>query len=106
MVYREKRKNIKSVYTDISDILITKVLLGTMGCLPAYDEYFKKGVSNCNITTQQLSKTSIKGLLNYYEKNKYELEIVRNTISQERQIEYPQMKIIDMAFWQLGFDNK
>ena len=28
----------------ISDILITKILLGTLGCVPAYDQYFTKGL--------------------------------------------------------------
>lgn len=105
-IYRTKRKNIKEVGTDISDILVTKVLLGTMGCVPAYDEYFKKGVSKYNIATQQLGKSSIKGLAEYYEENEIELEEVRLEISRARQLEYPQMKILDMAFWQLGFDYK
>jgi hypothetical protein len=104
-IYRDKRRNIKVVSTDISDILVTKVLLGTMGCVPAYDEYFKKGVNKYNITTQLLGKSSIKGLADYYEANKYDLETVRKAISQARQIEYPQMKMLDMAFWQLGFDS-
>lgn len=103
-IYRDKRKNIKEVGTDISDILVTKVLLGTMGCVPAYDEYFKKGVSKYKITTQQLGKSSIKGLTEYYKENETELEGVRKKISQARYLEYPQMKILDMAFWQLGFD--
>lgn len=104
-IYNEKRKNVKEVDTDISDILITKVLLGTMGCVPAYDEYFKKGVAKYNITTQKLGKSSIKGLGKYYEENETELEDVRKIISRARQIEYPQMKILDMAFWQLGLEK-
>lgn len=105
-IYRDKRKNIKDVGTDISDILITKVLLGTMGCIPAYDEYFKIGIGKYNITTQLLGKTSVKGLVEYYEQNKTELENIRGIISEKRGVEYPHMKILDMAFWQLGFDYK
>ena len=26
-----------------SDILVTKIMLGTFGCVPAFDTYFKKG---------------------------------------------------------------
>lgn len=105
-IYRIKRRNIKEVSTDISDILVTKVLLGTMGCVPAYDEYFKKGISKYNIATQLLGKSSINDLANYYDDNQTEFEKIRKTISQARQVEYPQMKIIDMAFWQLGLDYK
>ena len=105
-IYRIKRRNVKEVGTDISDILVTKVLLGTMGCVPAYDEYFKKGISKYNIATQLLSKSSIKGLAEYYEENKTELEDVRKSISRASQLEYTQMKVLDMAFWQLGYDYK
>jgi hypothetical protein len=105
IIYRLKRKNVKEADTDISNILVTKVLLGTLGCVPAYDEYFKNGVSKHQVTTQLLGQSSIKGLITYYEDNEKELEAIRRRISQTRKIEYPQMKILDMAFWQLGFDS-
>jgi len=105
-IYNEKRKNVQDVSTDISDILITKVLLGTMGVVPAYDEFFKRGVGKYGIATQRLGKSSIMELVEYYNDNEIDLEIVRNEISKVRQINYPQMKILDMAFWQLGFDYK
>ena len=100
-IYRDKRRNIKVVSTDISDILVTKVLLGTMGCVPAYDEYFKR-VNKYNITTQLLGKSSIKGLADYYEANKYDLETVRKAYHSTSNW-YPQMKMLDMAFcsWDL-----
>ncbi|MFT8351737.1 hypothetical protein [Clostridium saccharoperbutylacetonicum] len=66
----------------------------------------KKGVAKHNITAQLLGKYSIIGLAEYYEENKTELEDIRKSISKARQIEYPQMKMLDMAFWQLGFDKK
>ena len=105
-IYRKKRINVKEVTTDISDILITKVLLGTMGCIPAYDEYFKKGVGKNNITIQRFGKSSILGLVKYYKLNNKELEMLRKKVSKERNLEYPQMKILDMIFFQLGMDNK
>lgn len=103
-IYRTKRMSVKESDSDISDILITKVLLGTMGCVPAYDRYFKKGVSNYKIASQMFGMHSILKLLEYYKDNESELEQARNSISKTRQIEYPQMKILDMAFWQLGYD--
>jgi len=32
-----------SLHQGASDILVTKVLLGTLGCVPAFDTYFKRG---------------------------------------------------------------
>lgn len=49
---------------------------------------------------------SIIGLIEYYKNNSIELEEIREKISGARQLEYPQMKILDMAFWQLGFGSK
>ena len=37
-----------ALHEGASDILVTKVLLGTMGCVPAFDTYFKKG---CGVST-------------------------------------------------------
>ena len=103
-IYNLKRKNIKDINKDSSEILVSKVLLGTLGCIPAYDQYFKKGITTANITTQSLKEFSIKGLTEYYNNNKNELEDIRRSISLKRKVEYPQMKILDMAFWQAGLE--
>jgi hypothetical protein len=39
--FRERLR--PSLHTGASDILVTKVMLGTMGCVPAFDTYFKIG---------------------------------------------------------------
>ena len=46
----------------------------------------------------------IRNLLNDYEKNFKILEEVKNNLLIEESISYPQMKIIDMLFWQIGVD--
>jgi hypothetical protein len=38
------------------DILVTKVLLGTMGCIPAFDTYFKKGFGDSTFGPKALCK--------------------------------------------------
>lgn len=105
-IYDEQRRGVKEVSTDISNILVTKVLLGTMGCLPAYDEYFKRGVGVYNVATQQLGKSSVMNLVDYYTDNEDAFECIRIQISESRGCNYSQMKLLDMAFWQLGFDLK
>ena len=50
------------------------------------------------------SKEIIRNLLNDYEKNFKILEEVKNNLLIEESISYPQMKIIDMLFWQIGVD--
>lgn len=103
-IYYNIRQDVKDkeIKNTISDTLITKVLMGTMGCLPAYDRYFITGIKNNNIVGT-LSKKSIKDLIDFYNKNYEILEKKRKELKTSN-IEYPQMKIIDMYFWQLGFN--
>jgi hypothetical protein len=79
-------------------------LLGVFGCVPAYDRYFKSGLRSTGIASAQFSKRSVAGLLQYYEHYYDDFEAVRLKIS-EHGVKYPPMKIIDMCFWQIGFDS-
>ena len=105
--------HIVSIYWDIteetgegkraSDTLVTKILLGTLGCTPAYDRYFKSGLSITGVAHQRFGKRSLLELACYYIQHKEEMEIFRKKISENR-VEYTPMKVIDMCFWQVGFD--
>ena len=100
--YIDKKKEIKENSNDkITDTLITKVLLGTLGCVPAYDRFFKNGLKKIKMKNIGFSKKSINELSDYYEKNKVELEQARKTMLIQGR-EYPQMKLIDMGFWMIG----
>lgn len=87
-----------------SDTLITKILLGTLGCVPAYDRYFKSGLSLSKVAQQSYGAKSMGQLAEYYLDNYDQFETFRREISQGR-VEYTPMKIIDMCFWQIGFDR-
>ncbi|MBO7241678.1 MAG: hypothetical protein J6U90_04435, partial [Methanobrevibacter sp.] len=101
----------------ISDILITKILLGTLGCVPAYDQYFSKGFRKFNVLGSfsnkegKLNEKSIMRLAEFYEKYEKELEDKRKDFKikiNNKNVEnkYPQMKVLDMGFWQIGTNNK
>lgn len=47
---------------------------------------------------------SIGQLVDFYEKNIVELENIRKDMKVNG-MAYPQMKILDMAFWQIGLDS-
>lgn len=52
--YGEVRDSVKEVdvKSNPSSVLVTKVLMGTLGCVPAYDRYFIEGVkSKWNLTS-------------------------------------------------------
>ena len=88
---------------EVSDTLVTKILLGTMGCVPAYDRYFVSGVRNEKVTSGCFNIQSILGLVDFYNKYYNEFEEVRKQIKVSG-IKYPQMKMIDSCFWQIGYD--
>ena len=88
---------------DISETLITKVLMGTLGCVPAYDRYFIAGIKNQKISTGNYNLNSLLKLVEFYEENNDKLEKVRKTLK-VCDMDYPQMKLLDMGFWQVGFE--
>ncbi len=94
----------KDVHVDISDTLITKILMGTLGCVPAYDRYFKDGVKRSSVSTGIFNGISVLKLVDFYEDNFEDFEIIRNNMIVEG-LPYPQMKLLDMGFWVIGFKN-
>ena len=77
--------------------------MGTLGCVPAYDRYFVAGIRSQKIAIGTYNIKSILQLVDFYEKNIEQLDSVqKNFIVAD--MPYPQMKILDMGFWQIGFD--
>ncbi len=99
-----KNKETGEVKNKLSTTLITKILMGTLGCVPAYDRFFINGVKELNVTTGVYNKESLLGLVEFYEKSREKLEAVKKDMK-VYDLPYPQMKLLDMAFWQIGFDK-
>lgn len=102
--YDEIRKNVKGqeLKNELSSTLITKILMGTLGCVPAYDRYFIAGIKSQKVATGNYNIDSIMQLVDFYEKNSARLESVREEMEVEG-MPYPQMKLLDMGFWQIGY---
>ena len=90
---------------NVTDTLVTKIILGALGCIPAYDRYFIEGLKNKNINPPKVSFKGIKNLISFYEKNITQFDNVSSKIDSNYKIIYPPMKLIDMYFWQIGFDK-
>ena len=88
---------------NLSDTLITKILMGTLGCVPAYDRYFVTGLRSQKVAIGTYNIKSILQLVDFYEKNLEQLDLVQKNFIVADML-YPQMKILDMGFWQIGFD--
>lgn len=106
-IYGEIRKTVENkeeVKQGISAILLTKILLGTLGCSPAYDEFFVKGVKKTEVTTGRFSVASLEKLAKFYLQYADEFEPLRAKMKHNG-VEYPPMKLLDMAFWSVGFEK-
>lgn len=90
--------------TAVSPVLITKILMGTLGCVPAYDRFFQDGVATYKVTTREYSLESVRKLSKFYEAHNDRLEEARRGMRTEDLV-YPLMKLLDMGFWQIGFEK-
>lgn len=95
----------REVATPVSPVLITKILMGTLGCVPAYDRFFVDGIKKHKVTTQEYSLESVLRLVGFYEAHNDRLEEARRGFEVDGLI-YPQMKLLDMGFWQVGFEKE
>ena len=88
----------------MSQVLITKILLGTLGCVPAYDRFFGIGAKYLGLEKDTYQEKSLRELVDFYEEHNDRLEEARRGMQCE-DLNYPQMKLLDMGFWQLGFET-
>lgn len=99
----------KNQCVSATDTLITKVLLGTLGCAPAFDNLFKDSISLNSENKEDLLKRHIR---NFKPGSMKELCVFYNDVlrnpnahglnkmkTKQKKLPYPQMKILDMGFW-------
>ena len=113
--YNGIRDRVMSLYnkdkpkTDISDVLVSKILMGTLGCTPAYDRFFVDGIKGFGVNgikgfnhlTGVFNRNAVEKLIDFYEINFKSFEVARLKMSIDG-LPYPQMKLLDMGFWQIG----
>lgn len=87
-----------------TNTLVTKILLGTLGCIPAYDRYFVGGLRKKGIGFSTLTKGNLLAVLRFYQSNKTAFDNAQKHIMDISGVHYPAMKLVDMYFWQIGFE--
>ena len=78
--------------------------MATLGCVPAFDRYFVFGLKSQKVVIGTYNIKSILQLVDFYEKNIEQLDSVQKSFIVADML-YPQMKILDMGFWQIGIDS-
>lgn len=90
----------------VSDTLVTKIIMGTLGIVPAYDTQVKNSLSKYRISTRQFNKSSVTQICKYFSdetKKKIKTEIENYTKEMKKKCPYyTNMKTIDALLWLLG----
>jgi hypothetical protein len=95
------------IHKNVSDILLTKVVLGTSGCFPAWDTYFHKGFKHCGFgPPSSLTVPFIKEVLQFCLNHLSEFQDEQSRIEREQNMPYPLMKLEDMYFHQIGLETE
>ena len=105
-LYGNRPNDVKKIYNkkregSITNTLATKILLGTLACIPAYDDNFTKAIRKYKKGLGTPSTKSIGALAKFYEDNK---DLLNNLIEEFEKdgVKYPQMKLLDMGFFEYG----
>jgi len=88
-----------------TDTLITKVVLGTFGCLPACDRYFINGLKSEGFKYTCLNDKFVDRIRRFCRANLAELRKEQALILKTSRMRYPLMKLVDMHFWQIGYEQ-
>jgi hypothetical protein len=85
-----------------SDTLITKIMLGTFGCVPAFDTYFKKGFG-----AWTFGPKALRGIGEFYGANsevieRHRVETLDFASGAPTGRRYTRAKVIDMIFFVAG----
>jgi len=82
-----------------TDTLVTKILLGTMACIPAYDTQVCNSLRKWGYSAKY-SRRSLSEMVAFYEKNRPEIDNWHTALQDAEGIDnYPLMKAIDTYLW-------
>lgn len=83
-----------------TDTLVTKIILGTLGCLPAVDRFFIDGFKKSGNKYSYLNALLVKRMILFCSDCGSALRVEQNRIERLSGIRYPVMKLADMYFWE------
>jgi len=99
-IYRDLHDYYGGIPVQPTPTLITKIMLGTLGCIPAFDRFFVKEFYNQNVAS--FNQENLNKIFEFADKNSVELRELQKklTLHNAQKTPYPIMKIIDMGFWE------
>ncbi len=88
-----------------TDTLVTKIILGTLGVVPACDRFFIDGLKVAGLKYSYVNEVFLGRMVAFCQEHLGELRAEQAAISARADVRYPLMKLVDMYFWQLGFEG-
>lgn len=88
-----------------TDTLLSKIILGTLGCTPAFDRFFIDGVKYKNVKATKFSMNSLEVLFDFVKKNELKIHELQQFFIKNDGVYYPILKLVDMYFWNEGFNK-
>ncbi len=99
-------QGVRGFKTKTSSILISKILLGTLGCTPAYDRAATKALKELEFSAT-FGEKSLVEVFKHYEQNREKYKDFLERLSKAEGIEadkFPPMKMLDVCLWQYGMN--
>jgi hypothetical protein len=89
-----------------TQVLVTKIMMGTLGCVPASDSYMCLGLKRRGLP-QSFSMQSYPKILKFCKDQSRDFERAQRGFNRRdgQLVHYPIVRVIDIYFWQLGFDK-
>jgi hypothetical protein len=88
-----------------TDTLVTKVILGTLGCLPACDQYFVAGFRRKGFKYSYVNRQFVERVFRFCRDNLADLQKEQAKIKKRNGLSYPLMKVVDMYFNEIGLEH-
>ncbi|TVR37724.1 MAG: hypothetical protein EA392_11940 [Cryomorphaceae bacterium] len=89
-----------------TETLMSKIMLGSLGCVPAFDRYFIAGMKVNGLENRRFNEKGLQELFGFLASDQCELQKARIIIKDKSDTYYSDMKILDMYFWQKGFEKE
>lgn len=99
--YYEEGSSQPKVIENVTDTLVSKIILGTLGCTVAYDRYVKAGLSSHKLI-QKCTQESFEQLRDFAKANE---ALIKKALSRLGDV-YTPIKILDMYFFEKGFEEE
>jgi len=87
-----------------SDTLVTKTMLGTFGCVPAFDRYFRIGFGTSGFNVKSLVRLGELYAANKATIDRYRIETI-DFSGYQTGILYTRAKVLDMVFFTAGLEQ-